>query len=380
MLLGQFFFAGHAAAQVQLAATGHTNNGGAGYRVIVLGDYAYLANGTDGLRIYDISDPANPHNVGHTNNSTALTASFQDLALSGPYAFLANANDGLRVYDVSDATQPKGIAHTNDSTALRAYASGVDISGDHLFVANGTDGLRIYDVSNPAQPVGVGHVTGFYGQNVRIFGEHAYVLSSTGFRIFDISNPLIPVQIGSTNAGGPGTSEDIVVANGFAFVASGLGGLRVFDVSNPEMPVGVGGINNGGSAAGLALSGQFLYLANKLDGLRIYDVSNPANPLNVGHVNVGGFVQTVDVAGPRVFLGTTTGLHVYAVLPQLSVSPDGSDAFQVSWPATADFALEESADLDGEWTVIGVAPSAIGSRRQVIVPIGEGTRFYRLAF
>jgi len=42
----------------------------------------YLANGYDGLRIYDVSDPTNPTNVGHINNGGYA----EIVAVSGNYA------------------------------------------------------------------------------------------------------------------------------------------------------------------------------------------------------------------------------------------------------------------------------------------------------
>jgi len=79
------------------------------------------------LRVYDVSNPSNPINVGHTHHSANLNANFQDVAVLGHFVFLANAADGLRIYDVADASNPINIGHTNNSTALRAYASSVAV-------------------------------------------------------------------------------------------------------------------------------------------------------------------------------------------------------------------------------------------------------------
>ena len=40
-------------AQITPINIGHANNGGAASGVVVSGNYLYLANGNDGLRIYD---------------------------------------------------------------------------------------------------------------------------------------------------------------------------------------------------------------------------------------------------------------------------------------------------------------------------------------
>jgi len=63
-----------------------------------------LANYTDGLRIYDISNPASPVNVGHIDNGN----SGRGICVQGNYAYLANYSDGLRIYEVNDTLEVKG--------------------------------------------------------------------------------------------------------------------------------------------------------------------------------------------------------------------------------------------------------------------------------
>src|SRR5260221_6445227 len=57
-------------AQINPVSVGNGTNipGGHALGVVVSNNYAYVANGFDGLRIYDVSDPTNPINVSHINN------------------------------------------------------------------------------------------------------------------------------------------------------------------------------------------------------------------------------------------------------------------------------------------------------------------------
>jgi len=79
--------------------------------VAVAGNYCYLANDGDGLRIYDISTPANAIPVWHANTNYGGHA--RGLAIAGNYLYLANLNDGLRVYNISNPANPVSVAHTN---------------------------------------------------------------------------------------------------------------------------------------------------------------------------------------------------------------------------------------------------------------------------
>ena len=92
-------------------------------------------------------------NVAHLNSNTNAQA--LGVAVAGNYAYLANQYDGLRIYDVSDPTNPFEVAHVNDG----GLASCVVLSGNYAYLANGGDGLRIYNVSDPTHPVSVGHAT-----------------------------------------------------------------------------------------------------------------------------------------------------------------------------------------------------------------------------
>src|ERR1039458_4906576 len=55
-------------SQICLVSIGRTNDGGYASSVAVAGNYAYLANASDGLRTYDVSNPAHPVRVAQTND------------------------------------------------------------------------------------------------------------------------------------------------------------------------------------------------------------------------------------------------------------------------------------------------------------------------
>ena len=123
---------------------GHISASSATFDVTVSGRYAYLANYDDGVRIYDVSDPANPTNVAHINSGGFA----HDVAISGSYAFVANTTEGLQIYDISSPASPITLG------PIKNWASPADFfrvsgSGGYVYLASGQDGLRIYNVSGP---------------------------------------------------------------------------------------------------------------------------------------------------------------------------------------------------------------------------------------
>ena len=75
----------------------------------------------------------------------------------------------------------------------------------------------------------------------------------------------------------------VAVANGYAYVAAGMGGLRIVDVSNPAAPVEVGAWQaaHGQAAANgrqVAVRGHLAFLADGTSGLVVLDISDPTAP------------------------------------------------------------------------------------------------------
>ena len=77
-------------------------DGGSADGVFLCTNFAYVANDSDGLRIYDVSTPTNPVSAGYADDVFDGGIAFQ-VSVSHAYAYVANYNDGLRVY----ALQPQ---------------------------------------------------------------------------------------------------------------------------------------------------------------------------------------------------------------------------------------------------------------------------------
>jgi hypothetical protein len=85
-----------ALSQISLVSIGRTNDGGYASAVTVSGNYTYLANASDGLRTYDVSNPAHPVRVAQTNNGAAALRSVTSVtALRQTRSFAAGSTTGL---------------------------------------------------------------------------------------------------------------------------------------------------------------------------------------------------------------------------------------------------------------------------------------------
>jgi len=70
--------------------------------VAVKGSFAYVADGSSGLRVIDVSNPAAPQARGYYDTPGWAT----DIDLSGNYAFVADFDFGVRIIDITSPDAP----------------------------------------------------------------------------------------------------------------------------------------------------------------------------------------------------------------------------------------------------------------------------------
>ncbi len=114
---------------------GYANN------VDVSGDYAYVAAGSKGLQIINVSNRATPVIIGSLD--TAGTAI--DVRVVGNIVYLADGDHGLQIIDVTNPTTPSLLA----SYDTAGIAQDVKVDNQFAYIADGNSGLEIIDVRKP---------------------------------------------------------------------------------------------------------------------------------------------------------------------------------------------------------------------------------------
>ncbi|MFQ5906824.1 MAG: T9SS type A sorting domain-containing protein, partial [bacterium] len=111
-----------------------------------LGDgRAYIADGASGLRMIDISESTNPHEVGYYDTPGYA----QSVHVSGSYAYVADGWCGLRIISVSgDPVFAREVGHY-DTPGYAADVFGVD---SHVYVADMECGFQIYEFLTECVP------------------------------------------------------------------------------------------------------------------------------------------------------------------------------------------------------------------------------------
>lgn len=229
----------------------------------------------------------------------AIPGFANNVDISGNYAYVAAGSAGLQVVDISNKRSPRVVA----ARSLAGNANDVFVTGDTAYVAAGSGGLKIFDVSNPLTPVGTGSLSGGDAWDVVVRNNTAYVANGAGgLLVIDVSNPTSLQRVGSLALAGTAKGIDVDPALNIAVIAAGSSGLHVVSLANPASPVRIGGLN-GGDVRDVALSGNFAFLADYARSFTSVDLTNPSTPVLRASTpsSLGGLLQDVTVVGDLAF-------------------------------------------------------------------------------
>ncbi|NQU05967.1 MAG: choice-of-anchor D domain-containing protein, partial [Calditrichaeota bacterium] len=323
---------------------GHLDTDGDAIDVVVVGNYAYVADGWEGLRIIDVSDPENPDEVGFYDTENRAVS----VSLAGNYAYLVG-NGVFSVFDVSDPENPDEIS------SLDVGGSGVAVSGSYVYLAGA--GMRIVDVSDPENPEEVAlHEIPGEARGITVEGNYAYLGNwENGLRIYDITDPENVEELGDYDT--PGRSRGIAISGNYAYVADSEGGLRVINISDKENPDETGDIETPGVAEFVSVVGNFAFVAAHTSGLRIIDITDPENPADAGNHDTQGLAYGIDVVGDYAYIADhENGLVILDVSdfvqhPAIAVSTNELDFGDISINFEEELTLTIQNAGDGQLAV-----------------------------
>jgi choice-of-anchor B domain-containing protein len=309
-------------------------------------EYALLGT-TNGLAIYNVTDPVNSYPVGFVNGPYSAWREMKSyrnwiyVVTESPNA----PNPGLQIIRMTDPEHPQlvGTYLTNFQTS---HTVSVDTSRA-ILICNGTRtwsgqsgyamGMRILSIANPEAPVEIGwwpggttptSVASYVHDCVpignRLYASSVYIGTE---RIFDFSNPATPIELTSftyprayyTHNSWPDKTGNLL------YITDEQNGqtLRVADISNLPSPV----IRNEYSpniqsiVHNACVKGDELYIASYTEGIRVLDIADPAHPAEFGFADSypgtsGGYEGVWGIcpyfpSGTFIASDMQSGLYVY---------------------------------------------------------------------
>jgi|GEM_PF-2092947 len=319
---------------------------------IIEGTLLYISAGKAGLRIVEVSDAANPQEIGVYDTPGEA----RDLALNNDYVYIAQSEYGVAIIDVSNPYQPI-IAECIDNIGT---CLSVDVSQNYLYAVANSD-LFSFDVTQPENPLQIGQMTtpGFpieyiyihnnvgYGVFSGMFDDkYMYVVDisnpanmyraslipgsnypydiafATGYgyllgqinhlKIYDMADPLHPALI--SNIVHTGEGKSIAVEDNYAYIAAFYGGLLVMNVTDPQNPVTAASCGSAEYAVLDEITGDAVMTADRYFGLKSISVANPANPQPLGELRKVAQINDVCIAGDYAFAGEEyRGLMIFNI-------------------------------------------------------------------
>lgn len=243
--------------------------------------------------LLDIANPSDPRKISEFEHSRCNTCGLF-YQISANRLFICDGISGLKIWDIRDPENPHQLGELDTP----GYACAVHVVETIAYVADGDGGLRIIDVSNPATPREIDHIDMTTACHVFVDGQYAFV-ADLGLRIIDVSNPSAPREVAYYPT--PGVAYGIHVTDRKAYIADDWRGIRVIDISDIMNPREIGHLETAGYAWDIQVSDSLAFVSAYDSGLRIVDISNPQRPKEIA------FHETPDKALQAI----TMGSHIY---------------------------------------------------------------------
>jgi putative cell wall-binding protein len=295
--------------------------------VVVSGDFAYVAAGSEGLLKVDISAPGTPTIVGSASLFDA-----KSLVVSGTRAYVIDAG-AIRVFDLTP-NDPQLVG----STLTAGQVERLFVDGSRLYAAAGAAGLLVYDLSDPVSPT----------------------LAGT------FKDPLLaPMNEGpDTDFGG----VHAVAADGSrVFIGTDGGHVLSLDTNDPSQITELTRTDVCGTVSALSLDGDRLWAGSENEVVQI-DATDPTDLFQVGDgVWTGSTVTSLKGAGSYAFTGTDAGFHLFDF-------SDGANPYEAMAFGRDQFPIG-GADVRGDVAYVAATDAGFYALRVPVLRTSGATRY-----
>ncbi len=169
-----------------------TNNVGWNIETIYPFRNKLFIGSSNGMFIYDISNPAVPVREGQFSHARACDPVITD----GNYAYVT-LRDGTACTGTANQLDVVDVSTMSSPYLLKTYPltnpHGLAKSGNYLFICDGKDGIKIYDASTAGYLSMKKHITGMSTYDAITWNDNLLVVAEDGLYQYNISNPVSPV-------------------------------------------------------------------------------------------------------------------------------------------------------------------------------------------
>jgi hypothetical protein len=184
---------------------GYVDTDGEALTVAVMGEYAFLADGPDGVRVIDINPPGSAHEVGFYEPPLGWVDAVE---VKGSYLIVANGYQGLKTLNITDPTTP-----TLAGSIVGGWTNALDldVEGDYVYLADKEMGVKAYYIADPASPLPAGAIdNGGWSEGIVAVGTRVYLAEQhIGVSVMDFSPPPTATTVAAFDAHAVGTGVEL---------------------------------------------------------------------------------------------------------------------------------------------------------------------------
>ncbi|MEU9009557.1 hypothetical protein AB0D12_07190 [Streptomyces sp. NPDC048479] len=262
------------------------------------GRFLATANYDRTVRLWDVSDPTRPKQLGKP--LTGHTSWVSSAVFSPDGRTLASASDDgtVRLWNVQDPDHPRPLGAPLTRNGGTVYLLAFSPDGHTLASANEDHTVRLWDMSDPRRPKALGALTG-HTAAVRsmAFSPDGRTLAAGGdddtIRLWDMADPRRPTRIDTVLTGHTDTVHSVAFSPDGQTLASGSADdtIRLWNVADPRhaTPLGAPLTGHTGPVWSVAFSpyGTMLAAGSADSTASLWNVSDPAYPSQVGEPLAG---------------------------------------------------------------------------------------------
>jgi hypothetical protein len=299
----------------------HRHDAGAAQCLQLRGEYLYVAEGKQGIHVYDVASVANKgvsqrlitapfSGMGHdtavgSDNATCIalpsnqpinpprsrTDKMRTENLETPmhalydYAYVTDATEGLILINVNTLSdgEPRNNklrrALTWNPNGILTGAQHLVVGGNHLYVST-PRALIVVAIDDPLRPKVVAQLPLDKPRAAALQFRYLFVTTAAGLEVVDVTNPAAPRKAG--NAIAIRDAHRVYVARTYAYVAAGAEGLVIVDVERPKAMREYQRFNANGQlrdsrdvVVASTNASLFAYVADGAGGLKVLQLTSP---------------------------------------------------------------------------------------------------------
>ena len=286
------------------------------------GEYLYAAEGSSGVRVYDVASTANkgvsqrlitapfsplgqdthigsknatcialptnqaihpPRNTGDKMRVANLEQPFHPLY---NYAYITDAREGLILTDVNTLADgdPRNNylkrALTWNPNGVLDGAQHITIGGYYLYITT-QRGIVVVSIDKPLQPTVVAEVPLNGARASALQFRYLFVTDAEGLKTIDVTDPKQP-RLVAGNTIALRNAQRVYLARTYAYVAAGADGLVIVDIERPEAMREYQRFTANGAIAdardvivATTNASLFAYVADGKGGLKVLQLTSP---------------------------------------------------------------------------------------------------------